>query len=106
MPRPRARSPLMLRLCPLTVALSLAAAAPRRVEHLANVIGGADVSRRQQQPWLARNRQLPCMRGFVAKGPQHDGGHDRAFTAALWPAFADADAVEFLGHGMPGEVVG
>jgi len=81
-----------------------AKAGPRPVRRIGEVIGGVDTSRLQQQRWMLHKGSLPATYGFVAG---KDGDHDRAFVAdKVWPALHDCDAVMFVGHGMPGEVVG
>lgn len=80
---------------------------PQPVGRVASVAGGADRSLTSTAPYAMRQRGIPSLQIWSAgaeRFPAH--GRDREFLDMHLRRLAGADAVTFIGHGMPNEVVG
>jgi len=80
---------------------------PVAPERVVRVGGGARESTRRTQPFGLRTGAIPGEWWSVAGERRFpEEGRDRAFMAQHLPALRGSDAVEFIGHGWPHEVVG
>ena len=83
-------------------------ASKKKVEpKVASLAGGVDRSAQYAVPYRLRTKSVKGLRALVAGEKAFpEEGHDRAFVREVLPEFEDYNAVTFIGHGWPGEVVG
>ncbi|MBK8098162.1 MAG: hypothetical protein IPK26_13705 [Planctomycetes bacterium] len=80
---------------------------PEAVERVASVAGGAERSQSSTMPHGLRRTGIPGLQLWSAGAERFpEQGRDREFLARNLGKIAGADAVTFIGHGMPNEVVG